>query len=106
MLHRKGPQHDIDWNEVLPIEIWDARWEHIIGELDFEDTAPDGLNVHEEREQFRDVEPLIQDHATLEDGEQSRVRKQRRVRKRGMEPARVGVQDAYNLRSEKGRNEK
>ncbi|KAG5555270.1 hypothetical protein RHGRI_012714 [Rhododendron griersonianum] len=54
MLHRKGPQHDIDWNKVLPIEIWDARWEHIIGELDFEDTALDGLNMHEEREQFRE----------------------------------------------------
>ncbi|KAG5555279.1 hypothetical protein RHGRI_012722 [Rhododendron griersonianum] len=96
----KGPQHDIDWNEVLPIEIWDARWEHIIGELDledtaldglnvheereqfreeldFEDTAPDGLDVHGEREQFREVELLIQDHATVEDEEQSRVRKQR-----------------------------
>ncbi|KAF7132779.1 hypothetical protein RHSIM_Rhsim09G0021100 [Rhododendron simsii] len=71
----EGPQHDIDWNEVLSIEIWDARWEHIIGELDFEDTAPDGLDVHEGRKQFRDVEPLIQDHATMEDGEQSRVRK-------------------------------
>ncbi|KAF7113865.1 hypothetical protein RHSIM_RhsimUnG0107100 [Rhododendron simsii] len=59
MLHRKSPQHDIDWNEVLPIEIWDARWEHIIGELDFEDTAPDELDVHEGREQFREVEPLI-----------------------------------------------
>ncbi|KAG5555278.1 hypothetical protein RHGRI_012721 [Rhododendron griersonianum] len=112
MLHCKGPQHDIDWNEVLPIEIWDARWEHIIGELDFEDTALDGLNVHEEREQFREeldfedtapdgldvhgereqfreVELLIQDHVTVENGEQSRVRKQRRVRKRGMEPATV-----------------